>query len=673
MRRISDLPIGYQIQGAVCVMLGVMALVASIGVWQLMSIGQELEEVALEDMPLTRSITEATASQLEQSIAFEQAMRYAGVGASGHTAAEGFAKAVEHLEKYNALAIEKIVEAEERARHAVDHAISADHREKFAAVLKRIETIHHEHDAFEAGIAQTLAHLEAGRMAEAEKAADIVEGLREHLDHALEGLLHDIEGFTSASITTAYEHEQQGLYLLAGVSVVGGLLGLIGASIIVRQNVVQPVGKITSAMVELAGGDTSAGTDVSQRHNEIGQLQNAFEKLRDKVAEAFRLGLMIEEMPVAVMTVDADDFKINYLNKTSRETLRSIEHLLPVKVDDMIGCDIDVFHKNAGHQRRILSDPKNLPHHAVISLGDEKLDLKVSAIYGSNGEYLGPMLNWSVVTSFVNLATNVKEVVGVVANSSRELQSTAESMSMSASQASEQSTSAAASVTQATVNVEAVAGASEELSATISEVSKQVGDAASTAQGAVQQANQSSQDVEALQTAASRIGEVVALISDIAEQTNLLALNATIEAARAGEAGKGFAVVASEVKALATQTAKATEEISSQITEIQNATGSAAESIKSIASTIVTIDEISTSIASAVEEQGVATQEIARNAAEAAQGATSAAGNVERVSEASRGTGEAASGILSSAQSLAKESQGLEKTVDEFLKSLNVA
>ena len=107
---------------------------------------------------------------------------------------------------------------------------------------------------------------------------------------------------------------------------------------------------------------------------------------------------MIETLPVNVMVCDPDTFKIKYMNKKSLETLKSIEHILPIPADEVLGACIDVFHKHPEHQRKLLSDPSNLPHTANIRLGDELLELNVEAIVSDDGTYFGPMVTWSVNT-----------------------------------------------------------------------------------------------------------------------------------------------------------------------------------------------------------------------------------------------------------------------------------
>ena len=267
----------------------------------------------------------------------------------------------------------------------------------------------------------------------------------------------------------------------------------------------------------------------------------------------------------------------------------------------------------------------------------------------------------------------VGEIVQTVSSASTELEASATILTRTAETTQSLSTTVAAASEQASANVQSVASASEEMAASVTEIGRQVQESSRISNDAVEQARKTDERILKLSQAAGRIGDVTQLITTIAEQTNLLALNATIEAARAGAAGKGFAVVAQEVKALAAQTAKATSEISSQIAEMQSATQESVAAIKEIGGTIGRISEIATTIASAVEEQGAATQEITRNIQQASAGTTQVVGNIVDVSRGAAETGSASAQVLSSAQSLASESNRLKTEMTRFLATVRAA
>ncbi len=118
---------------------------------------------------------------------------------------------------------------------------------------------------------------------------------------------------------------------------------------------------------------------------------------------------MLRFAPINVMYCDRD-YIIRFINDKSRETLKKIEHLLPVKVDQVVGSSMDAFHKNPAHQKRMLSDDRNLPHHAVINLQDEKLDLNANAIYNEKKEFVGIMVTWDLVTEKLRSETELARI-----------------------------------------------------------------------------------------------------------------------------------------------------------------------------------------------------------------------------------------------------------------------
>ncbi|AWK88620.1 methyl-accepting chemotaxis protein [Azospirillum thermophilum] len=272
-----------------------------------------------------------------------------------------------------------------------------------------------------------------------------------------------------------------------------------------------------------------------------------------------------------------------------------------------------------------------------------------------------------------DLEARVMSVVEGVDGAARAMSTTAQSMTSTAHQTSQQATVVASASEEANVNVQTVAAATEELSGSIREIGQQVNRSADIAREAVSAAQQANGQVMGLNEAAMKIGTVVQLIQSIAAQTNLLALNATIEAARAGEAGKGFAVVAGEVKNLANQTAKATEEIAGQVNDMQRVTNETTTVIKGVGSIIGQINDIATAIAAAVEEQNAATLEIARNVQQAASGTQQVTSNIDGVRQAASEASESAGQVLTVSGQLADESTRLRDVVTSFLSKVRAA
>ncbi len=284
-----------------------------------------------------------------------------------------------------------------------------------------------------------------------------------------------------------------------------------------------------------------------------------------------------------------------------------------------------------------------------IAQGEADLTRRLDA---TGKDEIAEMAKWFnlFIERIQGVVAKVIENGGSLANTAKDLTSTATSLGNGASNTTAQSATVssaaeemsinmgnmATSTGDMTTNIGTVAKAMEEMTSSISEIAQNAEQASSVAGNAAGLAESSNQTIGQLGTAADEIGKVIEVIQDIAEQTNLLALNATIEAARAGDAGKGFAVVATEVKELAKQTADATEDIRNRIEGIQGSTQEAVHSIGEISEVISQVSSVSQTIASAVEEQSIIAKEISHNVTQTSDIATSVSTGVTESAEASR-------------------------------------
>lgn len=380
---------------------------------------------------------------------------------------------------------------------------------------------------------------------------------------------------------------------------------------------------------------------------------------------ARRATSMVESSATPTMMCTPDG-KIVYINAASINTLKKLQEYLPDKPDNLMGKNVDIFHKNTAIQQKIISNPKNLPHKAIISLGPEKLDILVSSVIDDQGEFIGSVLTWFIATSRVELINNLSKSVEDLTNAAQNVLAISSNLNAASEETSSQATTASAASEEVNFGVQNVAKSMKEIEVEVKEVARTTNEATAMTSEAMKMAHSTNEIINKLGASSIDIGNVIKVISSIAQQTNLLALNATIEAARAGEAGKGFAVVANEVKELANQTAKATEEITKKIETIQTDSQSAVEAISAISGAIDKINGFTGNIATAIDKQTNTTNEVTGVVGEAAYGMKQITDNLVELSQAADNTGHNAAKTQDAAKGVEEIASQLKIYLDRF-------
>lgn len=119
--------------------------------------------------------------------------------------------------------------------------------------------------------------------------------------------------------------------------------------------------------------------------------------------DAVRLRGVVDDAEAAIMMIDRD-FNVTYANRSTMALLKQHENTFRsiwpnFDSSKLMGSNIDQFHKDPSHQRRLLSDPSRLPYKTDIKVGGLTFALLVGALRDVNGRYVGNTLEWKDVTA----------------------------------------------------------------------------------------------------------------------------------------------------------------------------------------------------------------------------------------------------------------------------------
>jgi methyl-accepting chemotaxis protein len=281
MKFIKNVKVGTRIYAGIAVLLSVIIFLSLFAINSMNTIGEELDSIVNNDIPLTTKVTKITEHQLEQAIIFERMIRYGEMMATDTHAAEKF----EHLEHEFEQLAHQVDEEIKQAEAFLDKVIKNTHSEiekkefqHIAAIFKSIEQHHASFDEHVLAVVEQLRH---GQLVEAHVAEEKISAEEDKLNHELGSLLNNLGKFTETAVASAIEHEHSGLIILLIVAISALILGGLIAFITAR-SIIKPIESMLAATIEMEKGDLSQQLpDFGE--NEIGQTVKALNSFTAKI------------------------------------------------------------------------------------------------------------------------------------------------------------------------------------------------------------------------------------------------------------------------------------------------------------------------------------------------------------------------------------------------------
>ena len=223
-----------------------------------------------------------------------------------------------------------------------------------------------------------------------------------------------------------------GILVAAGVGgwalEIGPIVGFVLLSIftyrLFQTEVIAPVKQAQTYMRDISEGHYLEPIDID-RSGEMGEVFRSIKMLAVKLGfevndakeqnrSAQRIKQALDNVSSNVMMGDADG-NIIYCNDAVLGMMKKAEDDIKVQLPNfdvtrIVGSNIDIFHKNPEHQRRMLEGLKST-FRGQIKVGVRSFDLIANPVMDEKGTRLGTVVEWNDVTDQLTAERQVEDLI----------------------------------------------------------------------------------------------------------------------------------------------------------------------------------------------------------------------------------------------------------------------
>jgi len=518
------------------------------------SIGDEIEEIAFYQIPITKEINALDKKILEEeiltykllleSLTFHQSNSY--------LATEHMLNIEIHMNQVKEDTYNSIKRVEKLVKNAILHNHDEITQKTYRLFSKKINKLEDDQNQFQQSLEIFRSSLISYKNKNLERDKEELIQKLEIMNNHIQQLMREMENFLEYSTKQSKKNEESILLIIELVALTSILLASILA-IFVTRSIKHSLEKFQSGLINFCRYINKEVPNVVlfeySCNDEIGKMSKVLNENIKNIESNIQNDkeLIREATSVAIQT------KLGYLssrimrNSNSKELneLKNVINEMLNNLDENITSILSVLSSYSSYNYLTKVDTTNIQgcmlklFNDANNLGESTTKMLV------NNKSIGMGLK----NSAIELVNNVKD-----------LNSNANSTAQSVSETSSTLGEITKTNTSNNHNISQMANYAREVTLSVEN-------------GEVL-ASQTTQAMDDLDVQVRAINDFVVMIEQIAFQTNILSLNAAVEAATAGEAGKGFAVVAAEVRNLASRSAEVAKDIK---TLVENATQKASQ------------------------------------------------------------------------------------------------
>ncbi|MBK6998983.1 MAG: HAMP domain-containing protein [Rhodoferax sp.] len=241
---------------------------------------------------------------------------------------------------------------------------------------------------------------------------------------ALKAMQTVLTGFQTAQASMAREHQQGRISVAMDAGNLPGTYGdlargvndMVKAHIAINRNAINLMDHYANGALDqempVLPGEQKRVTEV------VNAARTRLMAARDTSVANERVVQALNKASTNIMIADASH-TIIFMNDTvaslMQQSQSEIRHSLPAfDAHNLVGSNMDMFHKNPSHQRSLL-DALHSTHRTQIALGSLHFGLAASPILDGNGQRLGTVLEWVDRTAEVRIEQEVGMVVSAAA------------------------------------------------------------------------------------------------------------------------------------------------------------------------------------------------------------------------------------------------------------------